>query len=77
MANSEPTTSSEAPQLVALIVAVGANRAIGLDNQLLWRLPEDMAYFKATTQGRPVIMQGPSSSGASKGMHRTVERVSS
>ncbi len=56
MANSEPTTSSEAPQLVALIVAVGANRAIGLDNQLLWRLPEDMAYFKATTQGRPVIM---------------------
>ncbi|MDE2586521.1 MAG: dihydrofolate reductase, partial [Betaproteobacteria bacterium] len=43
-------------QIVALIAAVGANGAIGLGNRLLWNLPEDMAYFKQTTQGRPVIM---------------------
>lgn len=43
-------------QIVALIAAVGANGAIGLRNRLLWSLPEDMAYFKQTTQGRPVIM---------------------
>ena len=43
-------------QIVALIAAVGTNGAIGLGNRLLWNLPEDMAYFKQTTQGRPVIM---------------------
>ncbi len=43
-------------QIVSLIAAVGANGAIGKDNGLLWKIPEDMAYFKATTLGRPVIM---------------------
>lgn len=32
------------------------NRAIGLDNQLLWHLPEDLKYFKRTTMGKPIIM---------------------
>jgi dihydrofolate reductase len=39
-----------------LIAAVGRNLAIGKDNQLLWSLPEDMKFFKETTQGATVIM---------------------
>jgi len=56
MDNSKTTTTSAEPQIVALIAAVGRNGEIGRDNALLWRLPEDMAYFKQTTLGRPVIM---------------------
>lgn len=39
-----------------LIAAVARNGAIGKDNQLLWRLPEDLKFFKRTTLGCPVIM---------------------
>jgi dihydrofolate reductase len=41
---------------VALIAAVARNGVIGKDNALLWKLPEDMAFFKRTTMGNPVIM---------------------
>ena len=41
---------------VAIIAAVARNDVIGHDNELLWRLPEDMAFFKRTTFGNPVIM---------------------
>lgn len=41
---------------VAIISAVGKNRVIGLNNQLPWRLPEDLKYFKALTMGCPMIM---------------------
>ncbi|MGC4060656.1 MAG: dihydrofolate reductase [Aquabacterium sp.] len=41
---------------LALIAAVASNRAIGKDNALLWRLSEDMQFFKRTTMGCPVIM---------------------
>ncbi|MBR5384748.1 MAG: dihydrofolate reductase [Bacteroidales bacterium] len=40
----------------ALIAAIADNNAIGRGNALLWRLPEDMKYFKSTTMGCPVIM---------------------
>ncbi len=32
------------------------NRIIGMNNQLPWRLPNDLRRFKAITMGRPVIM---------------------
>jgi dihydrofolate reductase len=41
---------------VALIAAVARNGVIGHGNALLWKLPEDMAFFKRTTFGNPVIM---------------------
>jgi dihydrofolate reductase len=41
---------------VALIAAVARNGVIGHDNELLWRLPEDMQFFKRATTGHPVIM---------------------
>lgn len=41
---------------IILIAAVAKNRAIGLNNQLLWRLPEDLKRFKALTLGHPILM---------------------
>jgi len=39
-----------------LIFARAANGVIGNKNALPWHLPEDMAHFKRTTLGCPVIM---------------------
>ncbi|WP_374587520.1 dihydrofolate reductase [Ideonella dechloratans] len=44
------------PTVLVLIAAVARNGVIGRDNQLLWHLPEDMAHFRETTRGAPVIM---------------------
>lgn len=42
--------------MISIIVAIGKNRAIGRNNQLLWNIPEDMAHFKKITSGHTVIM---------------------
>ena len=42
--------------IVSIVVAASENNAIGKDNQLLWRLPNDSRFFKNTTWGMPVIM---------------------
>ncbi|MGV3539783.1 MAG: dihydrofolate reductase [Rufibacter sp.] len=42
--------------MIALVVAISENRAIGKDNQLLWHLPEDLKHFKRLTLGHPMIM---------------------
>jgi dihydrofolate reductase len=39
-----------------LIVARARNGVIGDRGGLPWRLPEDLAYFKRTTMGHPIIM---------------------
>ncbi|HSI58372.1 MAG TPA: dihydrofolate reductase [Ideonella sp.] len=41
---------------IALIAAVARNGVIGHDNQLLWRVPEDLAHFRRSTHGGPVLM---------------------
>lgn len=41
---------------LTIIVATDAQRGIGIDNKLPWRLPEDLAFFKRTTTGHPIIM---------------------
>ena len=38
------------------VVAASTNNVIGKNNQLLWRLPNDMKFFKNTTWAMPVIM---------------------
>ncbi len=42
--------------VLSLIAAMARNRAIGIENRLPWRLPEDLQYFKRVTMGKPVIM---------------------
>jgi dihydrofolate reductase len=41
---------------VNLIYARAANGVIGRDDALPWHLPEDLAHFKRTTAGAPVVM---------------------
>jgi dihydrofolate reductase len=41
---------------ISIIVAVARNWAIGMNNQLLWHIPEDFKWFKKHTSGHPVIM---------------------
>ena len=41
---------------IAYVVALDANRLIGRDNALPWRLPDDMRWFRAQTMGKPCIM---------------------
>ena len=41
---------------VSLIAAVADNGVIGKDNDLVWSLPDDMSFFKASTVGKHVIM---------------------
>lgn len=47
---------SAARSEVVLIAAVARNGVIGRDNALPWRLKADLAHFKATTVGHPVLM---------------------
>lgn len=42
--------------MISLIAAIDSRRGIGKDNQLLWKIPEDMKRFRTVTAGRPVIM---------------------
>jgi dihydrofolate reductase len=42
--------------MINIIAAVGINREIGKNNQLLWDLPNDLKRFKSLTTGHPVIM---------------------
>ena len=42
--------------VLALVAARARNGVIGRDGALPWRLKSDMALFKATTLGKPVIM---------------------
>ncbi|APW37383.1 dihydrofolate reductase [Rhodoferax koreense] len=41
---------------IHLIFARARNGVIGANNTLPWHLPEDLAHFKRTTMGAPVIM---------------------
>ena len=40
---------------ISLIVAIAQNNAIGKDNQLLWKIRDDLKLFKKTTEGHLVI----------------------
>ncbi len=41
---------------LTIIVATDNRGGIGIRNTLPWRLPEDLAHFKRTTSGHPIIM---------------------
>ena len=42
--------------IISMIAAVAENKVIGKDNDLVWRLPDDMKYFMETTRDHFVIM---------------------
>ncbi|NDI86762.1 dihydrofolate reductase [Undibacterium crateris] len=41
---------------LTVIVATDQQSGIGINNTLPWHLPEDLAHFKKTTSGHPIIM---------------------
>ena len=49
-------TTSGVPPRLTLIAAVARNGVIGRDNQLPWKLSEDLKHFKALTMGHPMVM---------------------
>jgi dihydrofolate reductase len=48
--------STTAEPVIALVVAMGENGAIGKDGQLPWRLSSDLRQFRKVTLGKPIIM---------------------
>lgn len=42
--------------MTTIVVAMGKNREIGVDNQLLWHLAKDLKHFKEITSGHPIVM---------------------
>ena len=42
--------------MLTIIAAVAKNNALGRDNDLIWRLPNDLKRFKKVTLGHHVIM---------------------
>lgn len=43
-------------QIISIVVAMNFDKIIGVDNNLPWHIPEDLAHFKKITLGKPVIM---------------------
>lgn len=41
---------------VSMIAAIGKNNELGKDNNLIWRVKEDLKAFKEYTTGKPMIM---------------------
>lgn len=48
--------SLQTPQKITLVAAYAHNHVIGKDGKIPWYLPEDFAFFKRFTYGKPVIM---------------------
>ena len=40
---------------LSLISAIGENRELGYNNELLWKIKEDLQFYKKTTMGKYVI----------------------
>ncbi len=42
--------------IISIIACIGKNRELGYNNDLIWKIPEDLKYFKSVTSGHVVIM---------------------
>lgn len=61
--------------MLTLIAAMDRNGAIGHENRLLWSLPADMAHFKASTVGKPVIMGRVTAEGLGRALPKRLNLV--
>lgn len=43
------------PNIIAIAAITKSNRGLGKNNDLIWKIPDDMAHFRALTSGHPVI----------------------
>ncbi len=41
---------------ITLIAAIGKNNELGYNNNLIWKIPEDLTFFKNNTTGKPIVM---------------------
>lgn len=41
---------------ITLIAAIGKNRELGYNNDLIWKIPEDLKFFKDNTDGKYIVM---------------------
>lgn len=51
-----PSKGEGTTAIISAVAAIGENRELGKNNQLLWRIPEDLKRFRAITRGHPIIM---------------------
>ncbi len=42
--------------MISIIAAIGKNRELGVNNNLIWHIPEDLKYFKDTTMNKIIVM---------------------
>lgn len=42
--------------MLTCIAAIGKNRELGKDNQLIWHLPKDLKFFRTMTKGHTIVM---------------------
>lgn len=42
--------------IISIIAAMGNDQVIGINNQMPWKLPADMKFFRRTTMSKPVLM---------------------
>ena len=41
---------------ITMIAAIGKNRELGINNDLIWHCKEDLKFFKEQTMGKPMVM---------------------
>lgn len=42
--------------MISMIASVGRNNELGLNNKLIWKIPDDLKFFKETTMGHTLVM---------------------
>ncbi len=42
--------------MISIIAVIGKNNELGLNNNLLWHLPNDLKFFKETTTSKKIVM---------------------
>ena len=41
---------------ITIIAAIGKNRELGKNGDLIWRIPKDLKYFREKTMGKTIVM---------------------